>query len=176
MYLLSLLGEDCMAALIKIFLFQEIRDNYALLIIRVSLGLFFFSSGYHKVFSESGFNMMLETLTRAGVPSPLYMTMFVSACELLCGILLAVGLLTRLNALVLMIISTVALVTVGIVVIPQNIDAMEWFSWLMYLPETLYILMFVLLVCNGGGFYSMDRFFLSYADSQSPVTQSKEYR
>lgn len=131
-------------------------------LIRVSLGGFFFASGYHKAFTDTGFNTMLETLITAGIPIPIQMAIFVSTCEVICGFMLAVGLLTRLSALILMIISTVALATVGVDAIPPDLSPLAWYSWLMYLPETLYILMLLLLAVLGGGPLAADRYLSNF--------------
>ena len=75
----------------------------------------------------------------------------------LCGLLLAFGFLTRLGALVLMIISLVALFTVGLHHIPANLNLLTWYSWLLYLPESGYILMCLLLLVQGCGPWGIDR-------------------
>lgn len=126
-------------------------------LLRIAIGLFFFSSGFNKVFVPANQALMLETITDAGIPFPAIMAVFVAVCETICGLLLAVGLLTRLNALVLMVISLVALFTVGLNHIPEGINLMTWFSWLMYLPESSYILMFLLLIVQGSGPGGIDR-------------------
>ena len=72
------------------------------------------------------------------------------------GMLLALGLFSRLSALTLFIISGVALVTIGIYTIPQGLPLMAWLSWLFYLPETLYMVLSLLFILWGGTLYSLD--------------------
>ncbi|WP_343554827.1 DoxX family protein [Pantoea sp.] len=128
-----------------------------LTLMRVAFGLFFFASGFNKVFVPANQALMLETITEAGIPFPEVMSVFVASCETLFGLMLAFGLLTRLGALVLMIISLVALSTVGLHHIPDGLNLLTWYSWLLYLPESSYILMCVMLMVQGCGPWGIDR-------------------
>lgn len=128
-----------------------------LALIRIAFGLFFFASGFNKVFVPANQSIMLETITEAGIPFPQFMAVFVAACETVFGLLLAIGLLTRLSALVLLCISTVAFFTVGLHHIPPHINLLTWYSWLLYLPESGYILMAILLIVQGSGPWGVDR-------------------
>nr|EKX8899010.1 DoxX family protein [Enterobacter asburiae] len=128
-----------------------------LTMIRVAFGLFFFTSGFNKVFVPENQLLMFETVRDAGIPYPHIMSVFVAFCEMLCGLLLACGLLTRLTAAVLMIITLVALFTVSLGGIPQGINLLTWYSWLLYLPESGYILMCILLAVQGCGPFGLDR-------------------
>ena len=53
-------------------------EQYAILLVRVSLGLFFAISGANKLFVAGGTQTMYETLVEAKVPFPHPMTYFVS--------------------------------------------------------------------------------------------------
>ena len=66
-------------------------EPYAILLVRVSLGLFFAISGANKLFVAGRTQTMYETLIEAKVPFPHVMTYFVSAVEFVGGCLLAVG-------------------------------------------------------------------------------------
>lgn len=57
---------------------------------------------------------MLETLQIAGIPYLNIMSLFIPSSEMLCGLLLACGLVTRLSAAVLIIITFVELFTVSL--------------------------------------------------------------
>ena len=52
-------------------------EQYAILLVRVSLGLFFAISGAKKLFVAGGTQTMYKTLVEAKVPSPHLMTYFV---------------------------------------------------------------------------------------------------
>src|SRR5580700_1997950 len=53
-------------------------EQYAILLVRVSLGLFFAISGAKKLFVAGSTQTMYETLVEAKVPFPRLMTYFVS--------------------------------------------------------------------------------------------------
>ena len=56
-------------------------EQYAILLVRVSLGLFFAISGANKLFVGGRRQVMYETLVKAAVPFPRLMTYFVSGVE-----------------------------------------------------------------------------------------------
>ncbi len=56
-------------------------EAYAILLVRIALGLFFAISGGNKLFVASRTQAMYETLVAAQVPLPRLMTYFVSAVE-----------------------------------------------------------------------------------------------
>lgn len=124
---------------------------------RVALGLFFFASGFNKVFVPENQELMLKTIAEAGIFFPMVMAAFVSSCEVLFGLLLAAGLLSRLCALILLTINLVALFTVGLHQIPEGLNLLTWFSWLFYLPELSYILICAMLMVQGSGPWGIDR-------------------
>lgn len=124
---------------------------------RVCFGLFFFASGFNKVFIAENQALMLETIIEAGIPFPHVMAWVVAICEMISGALLVIGLFTRLGALALMIISFVALLTIGLHQIPSGVDPISWYSWMMYLPEPGYIIMSLSLFIQGCGPWGMDR-------------------
>src|ERR1700683_96201 len=84
-------------------------EQYAILLVRVSLGLFFAISGGNKLFVAGGTQTMYETLVKAKVPFPHLMTYFVSGVELIGGALLAVGLLSSLAGVALLVDMLVAI-------------------------------------------------------------------
>lgn len=99
---------------------------------------------------------MLDTLHDAGIPFPAVMAVVVAFLECFMGMLLTLGLFTRFSALTLMIISSVALATIGIYTIPPGLNLIAWLSWLFYLPEALYIVLGLVLMSLGGTCYSVD--------------------
>lgn len=133
---------------------------FPVLLCRLVLGLFFFTAGFNKLFVPENQLLMLDTLTDAGIPFPAVMAVVVAFLECSMGFLLTLGLCSRLCALVLFIISTVALVTVGIYTIPQGLNLMAWLSWLFYLPETLYMVLCLMLITWGGTLCSLDGWLL----------------
>ncbi|MGC1652587.1 MAG: DoxX family protein, partial [Candidatus Sulfotelmatobacter sp.] len=69
-------------------------EQYAILLVRVSIGLFFAISGANKLFVADGAKAIYETLVKAKVPFPRQTAYFVSGVEFVCGSLVAVGFLS----------------------------------------------------------------------------------
>jgi putative oxidoreductase len=132
------------------------REEFAILVARVSIGVFFAISGANKLFVPERTHQMLETLTHAGIPFPNLMTYFVSGVEFFGGCLLAVGLLSSLCCAALMVQMIVAIVTVQAGTIPAGRSFLNWLDDFLYLPETLYILLLIWLICSGPGRFSVD--------------------
>jgi putative oxidoreductase len=131
-------------------------EQYAILLVRVSLGLFFAISGANKLFAASGTKRIYETLVKAKVPFPRQMAYFVSSVEFVCGSLLTVGFLSSPASMALLIDMIVATLTVAVSTLPKGISPLSWLDDFLYLPEVLYVLFFVWLICSGPGKYSVD--------------------
>ena len=150
--------------LIRSFLFgKRSWEQFSILLARVSLGVFYAISGGNKLFVASRTRQMYETLAGAGVPLPHFMTYFVSSVEFVGGCLLAIGLLSSLCCAALIVQMIVAIATVRLASIPAGLSALNWLDDFLYLPETMYILVLIWLVCSGPGRVSVDaRIFRSF--------------
>ncbi len=131
-------------------------EQYAILLVRVSLGLFFAISGANKLFVAGGTQTMYETLVKANVPFPHVMTYFVSGVEFVGGSLLTVGFLSTPASVALLINMIVATLTSAISIIPKGLSPLNWLDDFLYLPEVLYVLFFIWLICSGPGKLSFD--------------------
>jgi putative oxidoreductase len=131
-------------------------ETYAILLVRVSLGLFFAISGANKLFVAGRKQAMVETLVKAKVPFPRLMTYFVSGVEFAGGCLLAVGFLSGPACVVLLADMLVAIVTINLSTMPKGLSPLNWLDDFLYLPEVLYVLFFIWLVCSGPGKFSFD--------------------
>ena len=131
-------------------------EPYSILLVRVSLGLFFAISGANKLFVASRMQTMYETLVQAEVPFPHLMTYFVSGVEFVGGFLLTVGFLSSAASVALLIDMTVAVVTSAVSTIPKGLSPLNWLDDFLYLPEVLYVLFFIWLICSGPGKFSVD--------------------
>jgi putative oxidoreductase len=129
---------------------------YAILLVRVSLGLFFAISGANKLFVAGSRQTMYETLVGAKVPFPQLMTYFVSVVEFVGGSLLAVGFLSSLACLALLVDMLVAILTTKLPAMPKGRSPLNWLDDFLYLPEVLYVLFFIWLICFGPGKFSVD--------------------
>ena len=131
-------------------------EQYAILLVRVSLGLFFAISGANKLFVAGSTQTMYETLVKAKVPFPHIMTYFVSGIEFVGGSLLTVGFLSSAACVALLIDMIVATLTSAISTMPKGLSPLSWLDDFVYLPEVLYVLFFIWLVCSGPGRFSVD--------------------
>lgn len=131
-------------------------EQYAIALVRVSVGLFFAISGANKLFVAGGTQVMYETLVKARVPFPHLMTYFVSGVEFVGGLLVAAGFLSSLASVALLIDMAVAVLTTRLSDIPKGLSPLKWFDNLLYFPEVLYMLIFFLLIFSGPGKLSVD--------------------
>jgi putative oxidoreductase len=139
-----------------LFLGKRSWESFSILLARVSLGFFFAVSGGNKLFVASRTRQMYETLTAAGIPFPHFMTWFVSSIEFISGCLLMIGLLSSLCCCALIVDMIVAIATDRLATIPAGLSALNWLDDFLYLPETLYIILLIWLICSGPGRFSVD--------------------
>jgi len=131
-------------------------QEYAILLVRVSLGLFFAISGTSKLFVASKAQTMYETLVEARVPFPHVMTYLVSGVESIAGSLLIVGFVSSLASAALLVDMMVAILTIKLSTMPKGLSPLNWLDDFLYLPEVLYVLLFIWLICSGPGKWSVD--------------------
>jgi putative oxidoreductase len=131
-------------------------EQYAILLVRVSIGLFFAISGAMKLFIAGGTKPVYDTLVKAKVPFPRLTAYFVSSVEFVCGALLALGFLSAPSSVALMIDMIVATLTSAIATLPKGLSPLSWLDDFLYLPEVLYVLFFIWLLCSGPGRFSVD--------------------
>jgi putative oxidoreductase len=131
-------------------------EQYAILLVRVLIGLFFAISGANKLFVAGSRQTMYETLVKAKVPLPRLMTYFVSGVEFVGGSLLAVGFLSSMACVALLVDMLVAILTTKLSALPKGLSPLNWVDDFLYLPEVLYVLCFVWLICSGPGRFSVD--------------------
>src|SRR6204780_3952823 len=131
-------------------------EQYAILLVRVSIGLFFAISGANKLFSAGGIKQVYDTLVKAKVPYPRQTAYFVASVEFVCGSLLAVGLLSSFACVALLIDMVVAILTNALATLPKGLSPLNWLDDFLYLPEVLYVLFFVWPICSGPGKFSVD--------------------
>lgn len=141
------------------FLFVRQAQWLPILVVRVSVGVFFAISGGNKLFVSTYRQALIETLIESGIPFPQLNAVFVSSVELFFGVLLMVGLLTPLCAVMLGGSMVVAIMTNAIYRVHGD-SLLNWLDNFLYLPEVLLLLMLSWLFFSGPGRVSIDHHFL----------------
>jgi len=131
-------------------------EEFAILLARISLGVFFAVSGGSKFLVTSQYKIMYETIVGAGVFFPHFMTTFVAVVEFTCGCLLLIGLLSTLCCMAFIIDMIVAIATVQLATITKGLPFIDWVDDFLYLPEVMYIIIFVWLISTGPGRFGVD--------------------
>ncbi len=127
----------------------------ATILIRLMVGIVFLSEGIQKFL----FPDLLGTgrFEKIGLPQSEFLGSFVGSFEVLCGLLIVIGLFTRLAAIPLIIIMLTAIATTKAdVLITQGFWEMLHGSrtdWAMLLGS-------IFLIIKGGGKWSIDRLIL----------------
>lgn len=124
----------------------------AALFIRLSVGLIFFTQGILK-FTEPKWGII--RFTHIGFPFPGFTAHFVGTFEIICGLLVTIGLLTRLANIPLLIINLTA---IGTTKIPELFHASQGF-WFMVSDARTDFAMFcgiVFMLIVGAGNVSFD--------------------
>ncbi len=130
----------------------------AIAAMRFALGSFFVLSGFHKLTSKERHETFVETLRLLGIPYIGILQWFVPGVEFFGGLGVAVGFLTPLAALGLLVICLVALLTNSPTVIAsyKPIDPADRVDDWLYQPEMMYALMLLYFIAAGAGPVSVD--------------------
>jgi putative oxidoreductase len=131
-------------------------EQYAILLVRVSIGMFFAISGGNKLFIADGTKPVYDTLVKAKAPFPHQLTYFVCSVEFVCGSLVTLGLLSSPACMALLVDMIVAILMSTLSTMPKGISRLSWVDDFLYFPEVLYVLFFVWLICSGPGKFSVD--------------------
>jgi putative oxidoreductase len=90
------------------FLFKPVSGPASILLIRLAVGLIFFTQGILKYTDP---NAGVVRFTRIGFSHPFFTARFVGTFEIVCGLLLLIGLWTRAASVPLLIVICTAIVT-----------------------------------------------------------------
>jgi uncharacterized membrane protein YphA (DoxX/SURF4 family) len=124
----------------------------AVLLVRLAVGLIFVTQGLLKYIDP---NMGVNRFTKLGFPHPYFTAHFVGAFEMFCGVLVLIGLFTRLAAVPLLVVISTAIVTTKI---PELLHANQGF-WFMVSDARTDFAMFcclLFLIVSGGGALALD--------------------
>ena len=117
------------------------------LLARVAIGVVFAGTGWGKLHN---LDKITAFFTDLGIPAPGFNAVLASSAELVCGVLILVGLFTRLAAIPLIVVMLVAIVT-------AKRGDVGGLSDLLGFVETLYIVLLAWLATAGPGPISLDR-------------------
>ena len=136
--------------------------DLALTLNRIALGAFFMLSGYHKLFNAERHRLFTDELKGLGVPALGFNQWWVPLVEFTAGGGVLIGLLAPLAALGLLVIIVVSIATSGRqkIKLYKVIDRADRIDDWLYLPETLYAFMLIIVVSAGAGPYSLDALIL----------------
>ena len=131
--------------------FLQTSDARYIILIRLMTGLVFLSEGIQKfLFADT---LGVGRFVKIGIPYPEFSASFVGIVEIVAGILLIAGLLTRIAALFLLINISVAIVTTKIPMLQNSF-------WSFAHEARTDFCMFIgtlLLLITGGGKWSIDK-------------------
>jgi putative oxidoreductase len=128
------------------------------LVARLVVGEVFLVAGWGKL---NNLPQMVENFAGWGIPFPQFTTPFVSLVEFAGGLLLILGLYTRIAAAPLAVVMVVAIATV----LWPDVDSLDT---LLGLSETAYFAIFAWLAAAGAGTASLDHVLLKrYGDDRS---------
>jgi uncharacterized membrane protein YphA (DoxX/SURF4 family) len=130
---------------------------------RIAVGLFFMFSGYHKLFNAERHRVFADELRSLHVHAVGINQWWVPLVEFSAGTAVVIGLVAPLAALGLLFIILVANATSGRERIKayKPIDRADGIDDWLYLPETLYAFMLILIISAGAGPYSLDAVILN---------------
>jgi putative oxidoreductase len=125
----------------------------SILLIRMAVGLIFVTQGILKYTDP---NLGVNRFARIGFPHPVFTAHFVGLFEIVCGLLVFLGVWTRLASVPLLIIISTAIATTKI---PEFFRAHQGF-WFMVSDGRTDFAMFcclLFLIIAGGGACALDR-------------------
>jgi uncharacterized membrane protein YphA (DoxX/SURF4 family) len=137
--------------------------DIALTLNRIAVGMLFMFSGYHKLFNAERHRVFADELRSLHVPAVRINQWRVPLVEFSAGGAVVIGLVAPLAALGLLVIILVASATSGRERIKayKPIDEADRIDDWLYLPETLYAFMLIMVISAGAGPYSIDAAILS---------------
>ncbi len=127
--------------------------SQAVLLIRLAVGLIFSTQGLLKYIDP---NMGVNRFARIGFPHPYFTAHFVGTFEMFCGVLVLVGVYTRLAAIPLLIVISTAIATTKI---PELFRANQgfWFMVSDARADFAMLCCLLFLIASGAGSISLDK-------------------
>ncbi len=141
-----------MSRLLRFLIAGPENEANSILLVRLAVGLIFASQGYLKFVDPK---MGVERFTRIGFWHPAFTAHFTGFFEVLCGVLVLLGLFTRLAAIPLLIVICTAITTTKI---PELTRAGQGFWYMASDARTDFAMLCCLLflIAAGAGPASLD--------------------
>jgi len=139
-------------SLIVRFFFGPERGPAAIVLIRLAVGLIFLSQGILKYIDSK---MGVLRFTRIGFPYPYFTAHFVGTFEIVCGLLVLLGLWTRAATIPLLIVISTAIASTKV---PELFRAGQgfWFTVSDARTDFAMLCSLVFLILQGAGAWSLD--------------------
>ena len=136
------------------------QGRASLLLIRLPVGLIFFTQGILKFIDP---NLGGNRFARIGFPHPFFTAHFVGAFEIGCGLLILIGLWTRLAAVPLLVIISTAILTTKV---PELFRGTQGFWFMVTDARTDFAMIcsLIFLMVRGAGKWSMDAYRRKYLE------------
>lgn len=131
---------------------QERWGTASILFIRLAVGLIFFTQGILKYTDP---NMGVNRFARIGFSNPAFTAHFVGAFEIVCGLLVLLGLLTRLAAIPLLIVICTAIATTKIPELSRPNQGF-WFMVSDARTDFAMLMSLLFLLTAGGGSWALE--------------------
>jgi len=129
---------------------------------RLTIGFVFLQSGWGKL---NNIAKVVGFFTELGIPAPAFQAHLAATAEFVCGLLILLGLFTRVATLPLIVVMTVATLTA------RRSDIHE-LSDLFATMEYLYVVILLWLGAYGAGPISLDAAFARRLDETRPLPAS----
>jgi len=135
------------------------------LLMRLIVGYVFMLTGWGKL---NNLPQMIQNFTEWGIPFPTLLTPFVSGVEFFGGIMLMLGLFTRIPAAMLAVVMVVAIKSAKW----ESVDSLES---LLGFEEATYFAAFMWLAIAGPGAASLDRLLVNAAGHRDASTDAPHF-
>jgi putative oxidoreductase len=134
------------------FCFSSPQGPGSILLIRLAVGLIFFSQGILKYLDPK---MGVERFTKIGFPHPYFTAHFVGTFEIVSGLLVLIGLCTRAAAVPLLIVIATAIATTKI---PELFRPNQGFWYMVSDARADFAMLcsLLFLISAGGGAWALD--------------------
>jgi putative oxidoreductase len=143
-------------------------NSHSILLIRLAVGLIFFSQGILK-FTDP--HMGVQRFERIGFTHPGFTAHFVGAFEIVCGFLIVIGLVTRVAAIPLLIVILAAIATTKIPELYRPGQGF-WFAVSDARTDFAMTMSLLFLLVVGAGGWSVDYFI--FGDGRRELTSGRE--